>query len=278
MTLTIQNKTEVQPFTEEQIGVLKNTLCKGLTKDDFAVFLYACSRTGLDPFMRQIYPIPRQENVNGKWETKMTIQTGIDGYRLIAERTGKYAPGRAPGWAYDKDGNIHYSTAFVKKQTADGTWHEVSAVAFYSEYVQVKKDGSPTRFWQKMGHNQLAKCAEALALRKAFPAQLSGIYTQEEMQQASKEGEDLNTIQTVAVEEIKIDKEKQQQQDQLEIEQFTSQWSGDVILLAEFIADIQKKMPKKTTLDIVRMLKKNAAVTSQSYDNWFRLKEEAKTA
>ena len=77
------------------------------------------------------------------------------------------------------------ATAYIKKQTSDGTWHEVSATAHYIEYCQRNKEGQPTRFWEGMAHSQLAKCAEALALRKSFPADLSGLYTADEMRQAA---------------------------------------------------------------------------------------------
>lgn len=170
---------------DKKIDLLKATICKGSSDEEFELFLHACKRTGLDPFMRQIYAVKRWDN-NVKRET-MTIQTGIDGYRLIAERSGKYSPGREPIYQYTGDGKIISSTAFVKKQTADGTWHEVAATAFFDEYCQKTKEGKPTRFWMQMGHTMLAKCAEALALRKAFPGDLSGLYTKEEMQQAEHE-------------------------------------------------------------------------------------------
>ena len=114
----------------------------------------------------------------------MTIQTGIDGYRLIAERTGKYSPGKAPTYVYNENGTLVSSTAYIKKMTSDGVWHEISAEAFYAEYVGTKKDGSPNTMWATKPHIMLSKCAEALALRKAFPSELSGVYTKEEMDQA----------------------------------------------------------------------------------------------
>jgi hypothetical protein len=120
----------------------------------------------------------------------MSIQTGIDGYRLIAERTGKYSPGKEPVFQYDQNNKLRSATAFVKKMTDDGTWHEVAATAFFHEYCQKKKDGSPTQFWLNMGHTMIAKCAEALALRKAFPGDLSGVYTEDEMKQAEVEVND----------------------------------------------------------------------------------------
>ena len=178
--IAIQNQ-----FTPEQTKMLRDTICKGATHEEFKLFTYVCSRTQLDPFMKQIYPVKRWDKKVGR--EVMTMQTSIDGYRLIAERTGKYSPGREPTFVYDENGNVVSATAYVKKMTADGTWHEIAATAFYSEYVQRNKDGKPTQFWQQMPHNQLSKCAEALCLRKAFPADLSGIYTQEEMSQADVE-------------------------------------------------------------------------------------------
>ncbi len=166
----------------DSLALLKATICKGVTDDEFKIFLHACVRTGLDPFMKQIYAVKRFES----GREVMTIQMGIDGFRLIAERTNKYAPGKEPSFAYNEKGDLVSATAYVRKQTTDGTWHEVSATAFYSEYVQRKKDGTPTKFWSQMPFNQLAKCAEALALRKSFPANLSGIYTHEEMAQAGE--------------------------------------------------------------------------------------------
>ena len=118
----------------------------------------------------------------------MSIQTGIDGFRLIGERTGRYAPGREPTCTYDKEGRLFSATSYIKKMTDDKTWHEVAATAYWAEYAPAPyKDGNMNPFWQKMPHVMLSKCAEALALRKAFPADLSGIYTTEEMAQAKLE-------------------------------------------------------------------------------------------
>jgi phage recombination protein Bet len=172
-------------YNAEQIQLLKDTVCKGASDNDLAIFGHICKRTGLDPFAKQIYAVMRKDNKLNRHV--MTVQTGIDGYRLIAERTGKYSPGREPTYAYDANGKVLSSTAYIKKQTIDGTWHEVCATAFYSEYVQTNFSGVPTSFWLKMPHSQLAKCAEALALRKAFPMELSGIYTADEMAQANSQ-------------------------------------------------------------------------------------------
>jgi phage recombination protein Bet len=163
------------------IDLIKRTICKGSNDEEFALFVNQCKRTGLDPFAKQIHAVKRWDN-SQKREV-MQVQIGIDGFRLIADRTERYVPGRAPEFDHDADGRLVSATAYVKVWRRD-TWHEVPATAVYAEYVQTTRDGNPNAMWAKMPHSQLAKCAEALALRKAFPAELSGLYTPDEMGQA----------------------------------------------------------------------------------------------
>lgn len=172
LTTMVQNKNEVTHFNADQVSLIKNYLCKGINDDELKLFQAVCKKTGLDPFMKQIYAVKRKD--------QMTIQTSIDGYRLIAERTGRYCPGRETNYVYDGD-KLIYATSYVKKQTADGTWHEVAASAYLDEY----KPAYTNQFWESKKHIMLAKCAESLALRKAFPNELSGLYSDEEMHQAS---------------------------------------------------------------------------------------------
>jgi len=172
-------------FTSKQVEILKNSICRGVSDEEFEIFLMACKKTQLDPFLKQIYAVKRtSKKPDGTWGEVMTIQTGIDGYRLIAERTGCYAPGPEPTYSYDDKGRLISSTAYIKKMTRDGTWHTVSASAYLEEYMQRKKDGQPMGLWATMTRTMLAKCAESQALRKAFPAEMSGVYTKEEMSQA----------------------------------------------------------------------------------------------
>jgi phage recombination protein Bet len=167
-------------FSPEKVELLKRTICRGATNDELELFIHACRRTGLDPFMKQIHAVKRWQD----GREVMAIQTGIDGYRLIADRSDRYVPGREPTFAYDDEGRVLSATAHVKKRASDGTWHEISATAHYDEYVGRKKGGEPNKMWAEKPHIMLAKCAEALALRRAFPAELSGVYTSEEMDQA----------------------------------------------------------------------------------------------
>lgn len=185
------NKIPQMSFNKDQIELLKRTVAKGTTDDELALFMHVCKKSGLDPFSRQIYAIKRWNSKEGK--EVMTIQTGIDGYRLTAERTGNYCPGKEPSFNYDKDGKLISATAFIKKFVG-GIWHEVSAMAFFDEYVSLDKQGNPTLFWQKMKHAMIAKVAEALALRKAFPSELSGVYTYEEMGQIEEPEKSTQTV------------------------------------------------------------------------------------
>src|SRR3990167_197412 len=172
-------------WSKEQTKLLKDTICKGASDDELKLFAYICQRTGLDPFARQIYMIARWDSNLGK--NVMTPQTSIDGFRLTAERSDKYQGQLGPWWCgqdglwvdvWLKDFPPAAAKVGVLKQ---GFKEATYAVATWNEYKQTKKDGSVTNLWKKLPSMMLAKCAESLALRKVFTAELSGIYTTEEM-------------------------------------------------------------------------------------------------
>lgn len=174
----------VHDLTREKVELIKQTVAKGATDLELDLFLHACKRTGLDPLMKQIYAIKRWNSAEKK--EVLSFQTGIDGYRLIADRTGKYAGSDEPTYEIGSDGFPDVASVTVTK-LVDGVPCKFAAAARWNEYVQTTKEGQPTSMWKKMPFLMLGKCAEALALRKAFPAELSGVYTHEEMMQADTE-------------------------------------------------------------------------------------------
>lgn len=162
-------------WTPQDIEVIRQTIVPGATREELALFAKVCQRTGLDPFSKQIYAIKRGG--------RMTIQAGIDGLRSIAERTGQFA-GCQRYWC-GPDGQWQEVWLGSKPPAAAkcvvwrrGCEHPFVGIATLAEYDA--KQG----LWQKMPSTMLAKCAEAQALRTGFPADLSGIYSTEEMQQA----------------------------------------------------------------------------------------------
>jgi len=172
---------------DEQVALLKRTLAAeaNLTDDELALFVNVARRRGLDPFTGQIHATKRQG--------RLVIQTGIDGFRVTAERTGRYGGELPYEWCgpdgvwvdvWLNDGPPAAARAAVVRR--DHT-QPTSAVAHWTGYVQLTRDGHPAARWATDPAGMLAKCALSLALRKAFPADLSGIYTDDEMGQADND-------------------------------------------------------------------------------------------
>jgi len=162
-------------WTPEQTQLISTTIAPGCSNDELRLFAYACQRTGLDPFSKQVYAIKRAG--------KLTIQVSIDGLRAIAERTGQldgsetYWCGEDGVWAdvwLDSKPPAAAKTIIYRK----GCAHPFTATARFADF------NAGQGLWSKMPSVMIAKCSEAQALRRAFPADMSGVYSTDEMDQA----------------------------------------------------------------------------------------------
>lgn len=175
-------------ITKDKVQLVKDMIMKGASDSELELFVSNCNRTGLDPMQKQCWAVRR-------WDASLqrevfSFQTGVDGFRIVANRSGKYSGQLGPYWC-GEDGvwkdvwlsdkpPIAAKVGVLKEDFKEPLW----AVAKFSSYAAKKKDGSLTPFWLKMPDLMIAKVAECLALRKAFPQDLSGVYSDSEMEQA----------------------------------------------------------------------------------------------
>ena len=217
----MSNVANIRPmnYTAQQLDLIKRTVASDCNNDEFNLFVEVAKRVGLDMFRKQIYAVIY--NKDDAKKRKMSIITGIDGLRAVAARGGNYRPSEdATTFEQCEKSTSNpagISRAFVKcwRLGADLKWHAVAGEAYWDEYAPMKEDadafdyvetgghwpdGNPKKRkvprpgavvsrvpegkWATMPHVMLAKCAEAQALRKGWPEDLSGIYTPEEMDQA----------------------------------------------------------------------------------------------
>ena len=224
----MSNEIVIHGYDQKQIQLLINTVAPKLDQNELSLFLYTCKNYGLDPFLKQIYAL--------KIKGRMVAYVGIDGARALAERTQKYAPGKESSFSY-KDGKIVSCTSYVKKMTPDGTWHEVGASALFSEY---NKGGDTP--WKTMPSVMIEKVAEMRALRRAFPAEMGGLYIKEELN-----GDEEN-IQVAK--EAPIQQECEEVIDITEKPKYVPQISKqDVDLLVSLISEEEKKKTLQFCLD-----------------------------
>lgn len=211
-------------MTAKQLDLIKRTVAADCSAEEFDLFIEVARRVGLDPFRRQIYAVVYSKDKADK--RKMSIITGIDGFRSVAERSGKYRPGEDEPEIYynevekNPDTNplgIERAVVTCFKFGPDGQWHKLKGVAYWSEFAPIKEEWAynpqagkrqptgnvtlPEGNWRKMPRVMIAKCAEAQAIRKGWPEDLSGIYAPEEMDHHAVDATASELVEAHAVEQ-----------------------------------------------------------------------------
>lgn len=191
-------------FTEAELKSIRKEFCDGSTDEQFLVFIENCKRRNLIPGVHVVFQLRTVKVWDSVARTesfvkKATWITTIQALRLIAQRTGEYAGQGRETFVYLDDSGaptltshvplpVHGSPALARipwvaesSVKRKGFEEPMIGIARFNAYAQMK-DGKPTSMWATRGPEQLAKCAEALALRKAFPEELGGLYLEEELQ------------------------------------------------------------------------------------------------
>ena len=166
----------------ESVDLIRQTYAKDLTPDELSLLMADAHHRGLSIVKRQIYA--------AKYSGKMTIMVGIDGYRSQAESHPEYAGQDGPYYCGPDmqwseiwlGGSDNPPVAAKVGIFRKGFAAPIYEIALWSEY-----NNTSNGMWKKFPTVMLAKCAEARAIRKAFPAQLGGTYIAEEMDQARRD-------------------------------------------------------------------------------------------
>jgi len=230
-------RSTLPDWSPSQLALIRNTVAKDTTPDEFNMFVHVCRTVQLDPFRKQIYCLVYSKDDTKK--RRCVFVTGIDGFRAVAARNKDYRPDdREPEFTYDESlkGRTDNPLGIVKatvrcfKRDQDGQWYPVAGTAYWSEFAKIKRsewiktgkfypaghekagkpvyrkvtdedtdvaDPVPEGMWATMPYVLLAKCAEAQALRRGWPENLSGLYSPEEMDQADNNMRDITPSASV---------------------------------------------------------------------------------
>lgn len=204
--VALSPQRSLREYSGSQLSLIKKTVAADCNDLEFDLYMEVAKRIGLDPFRRQIYAIVYNKKDADK--RKMAIITGIDGFRAVAARNRDYRPDdEEPVIVYDEAAKdpetnplgIVKATVKAYKLSPDNQWHAVVGTAHWDEFAPLKEEWAyseqagkrqPTgRFtldatsnWKKMARVMIVKVAEAQALRRGWPEDLSGIYAPEEME------------------------------------------------------------------------------------------------
>lgn len=178
-------------YNAEQLALIRDYVAKDLNDTEFSFYLNFCKARGLNPLLREIYAIKRRDKKSG--ESKLTIQTSIDGFRSLAESTGEYEGQTKPEWTdgtVGPDGQVVWVDAWTSAAAPAAARIGVYRRGFREAVYGVARFAAYSTgefMWTKMPDNQISKCAEAQAFRKCFPRKFGHIYINEEMDQADRQ-------------------------------------------------------------------------------------------
>lgn len=188
--------TQQGQWSRERAELVRRTICpKGISEDEFALFIEQCKRSGLDPLLKEAFCVARRQNVGNRerpnWVTKYEFQPSEAGMLARAERFPDFRGIQASAvFAEDeiivdqgKGEVVHRFNPAKRKGALVGAWSRVvrdgklPVVVWldFSGYVQ------QTPLWAKIPTTMIEKCARVAALRKAYPEAFGGLYVREEM-------------------------------------------------------------------------------------------------
>lgn len=165
---------------DTRLAVLRNTVAQGATDSEFAMFLEFCKGTKLNPFKREIWFMKTKSYTNKRGETvegRVTIMTGFNGFLAIANAHPEY-DGMKTEVVRNEDGSLEYAETSVFRK--DRKYPSVCR-AYFKEFYKPGNFGKESQ-WDKQPVVMLSKCSKSHALREAFPQELGGLYTQEEVE------------------------------------------------------------------------------------------------
>lgn len=171
---------------------LKSSLYPGASDASVDMVLSYCRAAGLDPMQKPVHIVPMWDSKAR--ETRDVVMPGIGLYRTNAARTGEFAGMSEPEFGpivTERVGNRdatfpEWCRVTVSRRLPSGHVAQFTAVEYWIENYAIKggkeQDQSPNAMWTKRPRGQLAKCAQAQALRMAFPEATGSMPTAEEME------------------------------------------------------------------------------------------------
>lgn len=186
-------------------SALKNSIYPGAKEESVMMALDYCRARQLDPLLKPVHLVPMsvKDQKSGKNEWRDVVMPGIGLYRIQADRSGDYAGAHEPEFGPDVTQSLNgvevtypqWCKYTVSKRMPSGEIVEFSAKEYWIEnYATGGRDTTaPNAMWKKRPYGQLAKCAEAQALRKAWP-EIGQQPTAEEMEGKTLEVSDIRDV------------------------------------------------------------------------------------